>query len=330
MRAVGLWPRLLVAAVILAALAGVPRLGNDSITFVAGLALIEAVFALSWNLLFNYTGIASFGHAAFFAIGAYVVAVAQRHGWNMPFLLQQGVAFALGGALAFAVGAVALKRASGIHLAILTLAVAEVLRMLIGYSTYLGREDGISGIPRPVLDFGFMSIRLQAANAYYWFIVVTCAMLALCLWWLVSSRYGRVLRSIAQDADRASFVGINVFRFRLMSFTVAGAVAAACGGLSAPWVQIVSPDLSHWLYSAQPMLNTLLGGSALFWGPVIGAFTYAAINYSTRTLAGLSELVIGAILLSIILVAPTGIGGAIVAAWHRVSGRGGSGHGGRL
>ena len=100
--------------------------------------------------------------------------------------------------------------------------------------------------------------------------------------------------------------------------TVSGAVAAICGGLSAPWVQIVTPDLAHWLHSAQPMLNTLLGGSGLFWGPVIGAFVYALINYSTRTLAGASEIVIGGILIAIILAAPAGIAGTLIAVKRRL------------
>lgn len=302
---------LLVGLVALAALAATPYLANDGVTFIVGLALIEAVFALSWNLLFNYTGIASFGHAAFFAIGAYFVACAQRYGWPLAFPVQLLSAFLVGGAMAFVIGGIALRRASGIHFAILTLAIAEVVRMIIGYTSYVGRDEGLGGIPRPIVELGFATLDLRSSTAYYWCILVVCLILALGLWWLVRSRYGRALRSISQDAERAAFVGIDVYRFRLMAFSVSGAVAAICGGLSAPWVQIVTPEIAHWLHSAQPMLNTLLGGSGLFWGPAIGAFVYALINYSTRTLAGASEIVIGGILIVIILAAPTGIAGAL-------------------
>ena len=315
-RSVYFWPAAGVIALIATALA--PLFANDSVTFILGLAMIEAVFALSWNLLFNYTGIASFGHAAFFTLGAYFVACAQRYGWDVTFPLQLLVAFALGGGAAFAIGAVALKRASGIHLAILTLAIAEVVRMVIGYIDYVGRDDGLGGIPRPVVNLGLATLDLRSSSAYYWCILVVCVALALGLWWLVRSRYGRALRSIAEDAERATFVGMDIYKLRLFSFTISGAVAAICGGLSAPWVQIVTPDLSHWLHSAQPMLNTLLGGSAMFWGPAVGAFAYSLINYSTRTLDGVSEIVVGGILLTIILIAPTGITGALESLRRKI------------
>jgi branched-chain amino acid transport system permease protein len=309
------------AIVVVAALAGLPFIANDSVKFVVGLAIIEALFALSWNVLFNYTGIASFGHAAFFAVGAYLVGLAQRHGWPVPFPMQLLAAMLTGGVMALLIGWIALKRASGIHFAILTLAIAEVVRMLISYSAALGRDEGLAGIPRPVIDLGIATLNLRSVNAYYWLIMLLCSVIALGLWWFVSSRYGRALRSIALDAERAAFVGIDVYKMRLLSFTISGAVAAICGGLSAPWVQIVTPDLSHWLHSAQPMLNTLLGGSAFFWGPAVGAFAYAFINYSTRTLAGLSELMIGGILIVIILSAPMGIAGALASARKRMMGK---------
>lgn len=309
-------------AIGLVALAVLPFFANDGVTFIVGLAIIEAVFALSWNLLFNYTGIASFGHAAFFAIGAYFVGCAQRYGWPIDFFGQLIVVFLLGGTTSFIIGAIALKRASGIHFAILTLAIAEVVRMVIGYVDYFGRDEGLGGIPRPSVNLGIASLDLRSSTAYYWCILVVCLIVALALWWLVSSRYGRALRSIAQDPERATFVGIDVHRFKVMSFTISGGVAAICGGLSAPWVQIVTPDLSHWLHSAQPMLNSLLGGSGLFWGPAVGAFTYALINYLTRTLDGASEIVIGGILITIILIAPTGISGAAVALKRKLFGAG--------
>ncbi|MET0429824.1 MAG: branched-chain amino acid ABC transporter permease, partial [Microvirga sp.] len=262
---------------LLAVLAVLPLVANDSVKFVVGLAIIEALFALSWNLLFNYTGIASFGHAAFFAVGAYLVGIAQRYGWPVPFAAQLLGAFLAGGIMALVIGGIALRRATGIHFAILTLAVAEVVRMLIGYSAFVGRDEGLAGIPRPVIDLGVTTLSLRSVNAYYWLILIVSLALALALWWFVSSRHGRATRSIALDAERAAFVGIDVYRMRLLSFTISGGVAGICGGLSAPWVQIVTPDLSHWLHSAQPMLNTLLGGSAYFWGPAIGAFVYAFI-----------------------------------------------------
>jgi ABC-type branched-subunit amino acid transport system permease subunit len=300
--------------IVFVALAALPFILNSGAIFVVGLAIIEGLFALSWNLLFTYSGIASFGHAAFFAIGAYLVACAQRYGWPIGFPVQLVGAFALGAGAAFVLGAAALRRVSGIHFAILTLAVAEVVRTIISYTSFLGRDEGIAGIPRPVLRLGIVDIALRTSSAYFWFVLLACGLVALALWWFVRSESGRTLRSLSLDPERAAFIGIDVYRYRLLAFTISGGVAAFCGGLSAPWLQIVTPDLSHWAHSAQPMLNTLLGGAGSFWGPVVGAFVYAGLNYATRTLAGASELVIGLTLLVIILVAPAGISGAVETA----------------
>jgi branched-chain amino acid transport system permease protein len=133
---------------------------------------------------------------------------------------------------------------------------------------------------------------------------------SLALWAFVLGERGRALRSLAQDAERAAFVGIDVYRNRVLAFALSGGIAGLCGGLAAPWIQIVTPDMSHWSHSAQPMLNTLLGGAGVYWGPVVGAFAYSGLNYATRTFAGISELIIGVILLIVILIVPTGISGA--------------------
>jgi branched-chain amino acid transport system permease protein len=304
---------LLTLVATIAVMVALPGVVSSGALFVIGLALIEALFALSWNLLFTYSGIASFGHAAFFAIGAYLVGCAQRYGWPMAFPVQLAAAFLLGGACAGALGASALRRVSGIHFAILTLAVAEVVRTVISYTSALGRDEGLAGIPRPVLHLGLVDLSLRSASAYYWLILGVTTASALVLWAFVLGERGRALRSLALDPERAAFIGIDVYRYRVLAFSLSGAFAAVCGGLTAPWVQIVTPDMSHWSHSAQPMLNTLLGGAGSFWGPVAGAFVYAGLNYATRTLPGVSELIIGVILLVIILVAPTGLSGGLSA-----------------
>jgi branched-chain amino acid transport system permease protein len=302
---------LLLCAGALAAIASLPLWANQGLVFLAGLTLIEAVFALSWNLLFGYTGVASFGHAAFFAIGAYLTGAFLRHGTGVPFLLLLVFAALAGAFVAWLVGLVALRRTAGIQFAILTLALSEILRICIGYSDTLGRDDGLAGIPRPKIDLGLFTIDLSSGPAYFWFLLIACVMLTALLWWLVHGPFGRVLRSIQQDAQRAAFVGIPVARYRLASFAISAAIAAVAGALAAPWSGIVTLDAAHWLHSTQPILNTLLGGAGSFWGPVVGALAFTVINYSTRTLIGLSETVVGLFLLVVILAAPTGILGLL-------------------
>lgn len=279
---------------------------NAGPLYIVGTVLIQVVFALSWNILFGYTGLVSFGHAGFYAIGAYLTALALKHIDGVPFLGVLAAAAVLGAFVAWVIGVLALRRMSGVFLAVLTVALAEALRLIIGFSSTLGREDGITDIPRPMLDLGLFRLDTSSAHGYYWFLLAATLLLTAGLWWLLHGRFGRTLQTIRQDADRAAFMGTNVAGYRLAAFVVSGSVAAVAGALYAPWSRIVTVEEVHWIISAQPMLNTLLGGVSSFWGPVVGAGLFAAISYSTRTLVGLSELIVGSGLLAIILLAPNG------------------------
>lgn len=295
------------AALGIAGAFSLPFWGNSGLIFLAGITLIEVLFAMSWNFLFGNAGIVSFGHAAFFAIGAYGTGAMLKMFGGIPMLLMLLIVAVAGAVVAALVGLVALKRTSGIYLAILTMSLAEILRIGIGYSTALGREDGLAAIPRPKLGFGVFTIDLAGDTHYYFFIVVMVALSVVPLWWLSRSRFGRVLRSIHQDPERTAFIGIDVARYRLVAFTISGAFAALAGGLSAPWAQIVTPEAANLVHSVAPVLNALLGGATSFWGPMVGAVAFALVGFATRSLAGLSEIVIGTILLAIVLAAPQGI-----------------------
>ena len=299
------------AGIAILAVVSLPLWGNPGLLFVAGLMLIEALFALSWHFLFNKGGVASFGHAAFYALGAYTVGLLLKIQSGIPFLLLLLMA-AIGAAIVAAiVGLIALKRSSGIYLAILTMALAEICRIIIGYSQLLGRDDGISAIPRPKIDLGVATLDLSPANHYYWFICVATALMTGLIWWLSHNRFGRVLNAVHQDAERTAFIGVDIDWYRLQAFMVSAALAAVAGGLSAPWTEIVTPDSTNVVHSTAPMLNSLLGGLSSFWGPFVGAAAFTAINYFTRTLQGLSEVVIGSILLVIVIVAPLGVMGLL-------------------
>ncbi|TKA98458.1 branched-chain amino acid ABC transporter permease [Cereibacter changlensis] len=304
-----LLPALLVLLVIFLFFA--PALLNPGLLFIVGMTLIQSIFALSWNLLFGFTGLASFGHAGFYAIGAYFTGAALRYNFPLPFIVVLLIAGLLGAAVAWAIGVVALKRLSGIFLAVLTVALTEALGKIIGFSPALGEQDGLGNIPRPVMGFGLFDIDLTHGDDYYRFLLIASIGVIAALWWVVHSRLGRTFRAIREDADRASFVGIDVARYRVISFMISGGTAALAGALSAPWTRIVTLDQVNWLASTQPILNSLLGGFTSFWGPIVGAVTLSTINYWTRAFPGLSEIMVGGILVVVILVAPTGIIGLI-------------------
>lgn len=299
--------------VALAVAITVPLWANAGVLFIVGLVFVQGLFAMSWNVLFGYAGLASFGHAGFFGIGAYAAGAMLRYNLGVPFPLVLIAALAFGAGVAWIIGVVALRRLSGIFLAVLTVALAEILRLLISYSKWLGAEDGLANIPRPKIDLGFGVVDLASGAAYYWFLLLVVALATAVLWWLLHGRYGRIFQIIRQDAERAAFLGTHVARYRVVAFMVSGAAASLAGALYAPWTRVVTLDEIHWLQSLQPMLYTLLGGVGSFWGPLIGASAFAAINYATRTYAGVSELIVGGVLIVIILAAPTGI----VGLYHR-------------
>lgn len=294
-----------------------PQLLNPGMLFIVGMTLIQSIFALSWNLLFGFTGLASFGHAGFYAIGAYFTGAALRYDFPIPFIGILLISGLLGAAVAWAIGVVALRRLSGIFLAVLTVALTEALGKVIGFSPALGEQDGLGNIPRPAISMGLFEIDLTHSNDYYRFLLVASIVIIAALWWVVHSRLGRIFRAIREDADRARFVGIDVVRYRVVSFMISGGTAALAGALSAPWTRIVTLDQVNWLASTQPILNSLLGGFTSFWGPIVGAVAFSSINYWTRSFPGLSEIMVGGILVVVILVAPTGILGLLSKLLHR-------------
>lgn len=300
-------------------LLSIPFWGGAGLVFVVGLGLISVVFSMSWNLMFGFGGLASFGHAAFFAIGAYLSAYALKYvpGASFGFILAG--AFVLGGLVAAPVGILALRRATGVQLAILTLALAEVLRVLISYAPNLGRDEGLSAVSRPSIGFGNWSVSLASDASYYLFLCAACGVMILVLRNVCRSSFGRTLRAIRQDAERAMFLGINVDRFRLQAFVLAAAVAAYAGALSAPLSQIVTPQAAGITKSTEPMLHTLLGGAGSFWGPALGTAIFTAIDYGTRTFAGLSEFIMGVTLLLVVLAAPSGAEGLFRKVFCRMS-----------
>jgi branched-chain amino acid transport system permease protein len=296
------------AAILLAA----PFWADEGLVFVIGVGLIEALFALSWNLLFGFTGLTSFGHAALFAIGAYTVGFVLKTYTIVPFLLLLVGAGVAAGLVAAVVGAIVVGRAAGIGLGVLTLAMSEVLHIILSDATSLGRTDGLPSVPRPNLISWPMTVSLGSTSSYYWFLCAVCGGVALLLWLMVSGPFGRVLRCIKQDPDRMAFLGVKVSRYRLIAFTVSGLVAGLSGGLLAPWTQIVTPDLASYMHSAQPMLNALLGGTGSFWGPVLGTALFTALQYGTRTFVGLSDVISGVLLLVIVVWSPNGALGALL------------------
>jgi branched-chain amino acid transport system permease protein len=292
-----------------------PFFVNRGIVFLAGLVAINVVLGLAFNLLFSTAGLLSFGQATFSASGAYAVALLLLRVPDVPFLLTLVIAAAVGALIALAIGIVALRRTEGVYFAVLTLAFAELVHVVIAKTSFFGRNDGLAGVPRPRIG----PFDLAQGNTYYVFTILMAAVLIALLWWVGHSRLGRSFRAVRLDPMRAAFLGIDVQRRRLEAFAISGAAAACAGGLMGPLTSIVSPDLAHWGESTKPILFTLLGGAGHFWGPMVGAVVFSAVEYGTRSLAGAGDLITGGLLLAVVLAVPGGILGMLaqVLRWLR-------------
>ncbi len=297
-----------IVAALLVVAATVPFWANSGIVFLSGVVLTEALFAISWNLLFGFTGLVSFGHAAFFAIGAFTCGALLKFFPAVPFLLDLALALGLGLVAAAAIGFVALRRSAGIYFAMLTMALGEVLHLSISYVDVLGRDDGLAAVPRPVIGF----VDLRPGDRYYWFLLAAVLVVGGALRLLVRGRVGRALRAVRDDPERLAFLGADIHGYRLCAFVIASGVAALAGALQVPWTQIVTPAAASWVHSTEAVLNTLLGGAASFLGPVLGTAIFAGLKFETRTIAGFSELIIGGVLLVIVLAAPSGVHGLLL------------------
>jgi branched-chain amino acid transport system permease protein len=272
--------------------------------------LIWMVFALGFNLLLGYTGLPSFGHGAYFGIGAYAFGLSQQHLTESVWLGLICAVFlaALGGAIVAAF----LSHRRGIYYALLTIAFGQVFWFLsIKWHTVTGGEDGLLNIPRPPLDLGFFSISLDSNEALYYFVLGIFVLVVIGLWRLIHSPYGTVIKAIKQNEMRTGFIGYNVWLYKWSVFTLSTALAGLAGGMFAMAQESAYPDVMSLHASGFVVMMVLIGGGMVsFWGPVIGA----AVYFLARDLLGSATetwlLWYGLMFMAVVLFKPEGIAGA--------------------
>ena len=280
----------------------IPLFSTGSSLFTWTTAAAWALFAVATNVMFGWTGLLSFGQAAFFGIGAYSMALLHATFPDMDGIVMLIIAalVSTGVAIIFALGAL---RTSGAQLAILTLVLAEVLWLLTYRVPALKGEDGFSGL-FSIKVFG-SSITSDAQLWYY-----TIAVAAVCTWliWLLSgSTIGRAMRSVRDDPWRAAALGIRVRRTQVIAFAVAGGFSAVAGALVAQGQGVVSPSMLTFALSGQVLVACLLGGMSRFGGPILGAIVLVwAETLLSRHIED-SNLFVGILLLVIVLLLPQGL-----------------------
>ena len=274
--------------------------------------IIMALFAMSLNLILGFGGMVSFGHAAFFGVGAYTVALLMKKA-GAP-LYAALIAAPIVAALVAAVIGWFCVRLIGLYFAILTLAFSQLLYMVVfQWYTFTGGDDGIHGIPRP--EF------LGPVN-YYLLCLVLFLVCFLLMRMIVNSSFGLSIRTIRENMERAKFIGINVRRYQWLNFIIAGAFAGLAGGLLTELNRFAQTEFLHWSKSAEPILASLVGGMYSLVGPALGSalliFLKIILQQSHRSMVEMWAIVLGLILLVVVLFAPGGVVGLCQRALEEV------------
>jgi branched-chain amino acid transport system permease protein len=278
--------------------------------------LIYAIAATSLNLVLGYGGMVSFGHAAFFGAGAFVVGIMSVEGIRSAWITWP-TAIAVAALAALVIGAMSL-RTRGVYFIMITLAFAQmVYYVFVSLKTY-GGDDGLSMPGRSTIGMG---INLRDDLTWYYLVLATLALIQYGLHRLVHSRFGRVIDAIRENEGRAEAIGFPVYRYKLLCFVISGAVAGLAGALIANQSNYVSPSLLHWIQSGTLMIMVILGGVGTLWGGLIGATVLLALehliaDYRIGWIASLAPnyqdhagLAVGIVLLTIVMLAPEGIAG---------------------
>jgi branched-chain amino acid transport system permease protein len=275
-------------------------------------ALCFAIFACAFNLLLGYTGLLSFGHAAFLGTAAYATGwLVRSAGWSPELGVLGGTAIAA--ATGLVVGLIAIRR-QGIYFAMVTLAMAQMVYFVFLQAPFTGGEDGLQGVPRGNL-FGFIDLGSDLV-LYYVVLAVFFAVFAFIIR-VVHSPYGQVLKAIRENEPRAVSLGYDVDRYKLLAFVLSTALAGLAGSMKTLVLGFATLSDAHWSLSGEVVLMTLLGGLATFTGPVIGAFVIIGLqNFLADRVGSWVTVIIGIIFVVCVLAFRKGIVGELLA-WRQ-------------
>jgi branched-chain amino acid transport system permease protein len=297
------WLLLIAVPFWLPAVGGYIELGTQVV--VLGLA------AMALNFLLGYTGVLSFGHAAYFGLGAYGVGMTIRY-----LVPSTGLGILVGtlvGTIAAAIIGPLIIRLRGVYFAMVTIAFGQVFYFIaFRWNTVTGGDDGLTGWTRQPLHLGFTTIDIQSnPNAFYYLVLVLFALALGLMAWLLHSPFGRTLIAIRENERRARFLGIPVDQHIWMSWVISCGVASLAGALYALLNNFVDPRALYWTQSGDFVIMAVLGGMRSFWGPLIGAAIYVVLRDYLSSQTENWQSFIGLFFVLIVLFFPRGVLGFI-------------------
>ena len=274
--------------------------------------LVFGIFAMSLDLLMGYTGPVSFGHAAYFGLGAYLVGYISK-GYSSNLLITVPLVLAAVAMVAWLVGLLAL-RTSGIYFLMITLAFSQMLfGLAIKWTPITGGSDGLAGVPRPMIGLGDLTWSFGTNFRYYYLVLFAFWG----SWWLlqrlVASPFGHTLRGIKENEERMAALGYDTRRFKVAAFVISGVFAGGAGRLFSHFNFHVGPEFLYWTMSGQVLIMVIVGGTGTLTGPVLGAALVRLLPSYVSSYTDRWQTIMGLVFMAFVLFAREGI----ISLWRR-------------
>ncbi|MDD2876754.1 MAG: branched-chain amino acid ABC transporter permease [Acidiphilium sp.] len=294
---------LILAAVLLAVPFWLPLVGGY--TDLASRVLIYALAAMGLNLLLGYTGGLSFGHAAYFGLGAYGVGLMLKYETHST-LLALLAGTLLGGLAAALLGPIVVRR-RGIYFSMITIAIGQMFYFIaVRWNSLTGGEDGLTGFSRQPIHLPGVTLAMGSVDFYY-FVLLCFGICATLLWIILNAPLGHTFVAIRENHKRLTFLGIKTRRYIAISFAISGIVAAMAGGLDALLDNFTSPNLLNYTLSGDFLIIAVLGGMRNFYGPLVGAVVFIMMRDYVSSITDNWMSVIGLVFVVSVIFFPMGI-----------------------
>jgi branched-chain amino acid transport system permease protein len=286
--------------------------------------IVFALYAVSYNLLLGYAGLLSFGHAMFFGMGAFTVAVSLIHIPGLSMWGAIGLAIAMTTAVGFVAGGLLLRH-KGSYFALLTLAFNSLFyAVATKWHTVTGGDDGLS-VTRPDLALGFTTVSMAGIESFYWFTLVIVGAAILFCWYFTQTAMGQTVLMMRENEERMKFLGYNTNVSRLILFTFTGAVAGLAGAFYTLHFQFCSQSAISVDMTTTVLLMTFVGGTGTFWGPMLGVLVYVILQNYLSDITDRWPLFMGLIFVFMVLFVPGGLTQIIRSVKNLFAGKRGPG-----
>jgi branched-chain amino acid transport system permease protein len=276
--------------------------------FLCAEILVFALFAISFNVLFGFTGMLSFGQASIFAAGAYSISLMMKllgTPWWLAFL----GSMAISTGVSVIIGLCTIHR-SEIYFGMLTLAFAQLFYTIIyKWTSLTGGPDGLTGIPSPRIGLAGWELTIRSPMSNYYFMLIMVGLSYLVIRKVMRSPFGQVLLAIRENPHRTEYMGLNTNRYKLIAFVMAGFFTGVSGALFGPFAGTIDAHASHWSKSGEPIFMSLIGGISTLIGPGLGTFIYYTLNSFIVSVTQYWQLVMGIIIVFVVMVFPMGVTG---------------------